>query len=329
MNPQAQVNGAFNNSHSAARQYQPTDSLDTLLAGDGQKLGTEDYGDYGQTDENSDPTAPVKGDGKLYILVDGKYVPITDDEAAGKYKNTQRYLYDSENDKYVETDLTSANTFDSSLYEQTAENNKVTAKPITGLSDTTSAYVSSGTTVTTAADIQVQASDTLNTNIISGTVAIGGAAGVGVGLTVAILNSNVQALVADNATLNAGGDIRILASAGAAIKDNEEIAKIESFGPSEHAYDHLVEEDDSETEDNSETEGNDEPKNTKELLEKQNISTTGKNTMRLISVTMGGGIAGVGVSGAVMTVFSTAKAILAGDVTNAKMWAMPTSMLWS
>ena len=54
-------------------------------------------------------------------------------------------------------------------------------------------------------DINVKANDSLSTLMISGTVAIGGTAGVGVGLSIGVLNSNVSATVAGGATHSLAG----------------------------------------------------------------------------------------------------------------------------
>ena len=91
----------------------------------------------------------------------------------------------------------------------TASGNGVSYTPagIRNLSDSTSATIGTGNHVTASGNISVLASDVPNLFVISGTVAVGGTAGVGAGVTVAVLHSNVNALVNTGAVLNAGGSI--------------------------------------------------------------------------------------------------------------------------
>lgn len=289
MNPETQVSGAFaagNGQYLQGRD--PSQKVGQSLQGDGQKLGTEDYGNYGQ--ESTD-TAPVKGDGKLYIKnSDGTYTAITDEEASTTYRNTQRYLYDTRNSTYVETDLTSANTFNDSTFAATGGTG-YTVQKLPQLSDATSAIIGGNSLVTAAENIRVLASDNLNANMISGSIAVGGGgAGVGVGLTVSVLSSNVNALVDTGAVLSAGGNIEVKSWVGAKAQSvkthSDRNNRVSNSG-------------------------------TNEQMDALGIPTQENSTIRLISVTAGGGFVGVGVSGAVLVVTSESNAILRGSVAKA------------
>ena len=280
MNPETQVSGAFaagNGQYLQGRD--PSQKVGQSLQGDGQKLGTEDYGNYGQ--ESTD-TAPVKGDGKLYIKnSDGTYTAITDEEASTTYRNTQRYLYDTRNSTYVETDLTSANTFNDSTFAATGGTG-YTVQKLPQLSDATSAIIGGNSLVTAAENIRVLASDNLNANMISGSIAVGGGgAGVGVGLTVSVLSSNVNALVDTGAVLSAGGNIEVKSWVGAKAQSvkthSDRNNRVSNSG-------------------------------TNEQMDALGIPTQESSTIRLISVTAGGGFVGVGVSGAVLVVTSESNA---------------------
>ena len=289
MNPETQVSGAFAAGNGQYLQDRdPSQKVGQSLQGDGQKLGTEDYGNYGQ--ESTD-TAPVKGDGKLYIKnSDGTYTAITDEEASTTYRNTQRYLYDTRNSTYVETDLTSANTFNDSTFAATGGTG-YTVQKLPRLSDATSAIIGGNSLVTAAENIRVLASDNLNANMISGSIAVGGGgAGVGVGLTVSVLSSNVNALVDTGATFSAGGNIEVKSWVGAKAQSvkthSDRNNRVSNSG-------------------------------TNEQMDALGIPTQENSTIRLISVTAGGGFVGVGVSGAVLVVTSESNAILRGSVAKA------------
>ena len=289
MNPETQVSGAFaagNGQYLQGRD--PSQKVGQSLQGDSQKLGTEDHGNYGQ--ESTD-TAPVKGDGKLYIKnSDGTYTAITDEEASTTYRNTQRYLYDTRNSTYVETDLTSANTFNDSTFAATGGTG-YTVQKLPQLSDATSAIIGGNSLVTAAENIRVLASDNLNANMISGSIAVGGGgAGVGVGLTVSVLSSNVNALVDTGAVLSAGGNIEVKSWVGAKAQSvkthSDRNNRVSNSG-------------------------------TNKQMDALGIPTQENSTIRLISVTAGGGFVGVGVSGAVLVVTSESNAILRGSVAKA------------
>ena len=186
------------------------------------------------------------------------------------------------------------NNMNDELYDNTAGNslNKSTGPVINGyaLEDATSAIVGSGSVVTAnGGNIDVLSSDSVNANLITGTLAVGLYAGVGVGISVMVLFSNVQAVVESGATLSASGIINVKASAGSPVADIPVMEK----GDEQSTAD------------------------IDDKLSDSSISNSATSTIRLISVTGGGGIAGVSVAVAALVVFTEAHAILAGDVTRA------------
>ncbi len=103
---------------------------------------------------------------------------------------------------------------DSSNADLTAASGKYNNLPSYESKDTTMAKIGTGSVLTSASDITVKAMDNLTADLLTGTVAVGVYAGVGVGIAVAVLYSNVLALVEDGATLSADGNIVIQAAAG-------------------------------------------------------------------------------------------------------------------
>ena len=172
-------------------------------------------------------------------------------------------------------------------YDDTVDNSSVASSRIGNLKDSTSAVVYASARLTAnGSGIAVTSSDRLNANMIAGSLGGGGYAGVGVGLAVSVLFSNVNALVESGAVLSApNGTINVSASAGSQSKTLEDI--------------------------NSDTEtANDEVKD--------KISDTTTSTIRLIGITAGGGFVGVGVTVAVLLVFTEVHAIMVGNIENAK-----------
>ena len=217
LDPQTQLDGAFKLGHSSARANKPGESLNDLLAGDGQRGGEEDYSSYGQDTS-----------GQIYVLSNGKYIPVTDEEYESKYNGQQRYLYNSRTKQYEKTSKSAsenqqfgsgedgrANAPDSSQFDSAAEGLGYSSAALDGLKDSTTAEVmGKGTAIrAVGGDINVLAADAVSAVMVSGTVAIGGTgAGVGVGLSSSTFFSNVQALVQSGAILRASGDVNVKAS---------------------------------------------------------------------------------------------------------------------
>ena len=148
----------------------------------------------------------------------------------------------------------------------------------------TGAFVGAGSSVFAAGDIRVTADQLLTADMITGTLGVAGVAGVGAGVAVAVTYADVAALVGENATLEAGGDVVVEATSASAEQDQQ----------TEQAQ--------------SVTEGL-----VKELGE--NLATYG---VRALSVTAGGGYVGVSVSAAVIALDDALRAELMGSVLSAQ-----------
>ena len=165
--------------------------------------------------------------------------------------------------------------------------------------DIVSASIGAGSTVTARSlnpsanlgNITVNASDVMTIDTVTATVSGAGVAGIGVGVAVVVSYSNVLADVGDGAKLSADGDVLIRASSSSVplvpatpTESQEELNGIIH------------------TQVNGDKEGTEEERQTSFL------------GLRAISVTGAGGIAGVGVSIAAVSMESFVRADLAGDV---------------
>lgn len=162
--------------------------------------------------------------------------------------------------------------------------------PVYNLKDTTSAYIAAGSSVTSADDITVQAQDTFCVDMVTGAIAVGGYFGGGIGIAVAVLNSNVLAYVASGATLSAIDDIFVTAKAG-----SEQLA---------------VDPDDDDA--------------TAQAGRKTGVLDTASEipgitdySVRVITVSVGGGLVGVSVALCGVSLFTQTHAYIAGNVIKA------------
>ncbi len=264
---QKQLDGAYEASNKgkedSAKTKAPDTSLTELLEGDGQKVGNEDYSEYGQDTNNTNTN--------------------TVDENGNNTKNTS--------------------TFDQTASEESGI--KYNPSTMTGKKDATTATIGNGSNVVATKDISVLAGDIVNANIITGSLAIGGAAGVGVGVSVVILHSNVEAKAGKDATLSANGKITIQATAGS---KEEAIANINSKVSGRN--------------DNSKVD----TEKTNEKLKENDTDTSTTSTIRLISITGTGGFAGVGVSAALLFVYSDVNAILESNISRAETILVETNV---
>ena len=133
-------------------------------------------------------------------------------------------------------------------------------KPSYDPADGVMATIGAGATVVSAGDISVLAYDDLVADMITGTFS-GGMAGVGVGIAVGVAYSNVVASVEDGASLSAAGDITISARTGSTATDDGDQARTSEIAKA--------------------FEGSD-----------KGIDFT-KRTIRAISISASGGIAGI------------------------------------
>ncbi|MDO4545395.1 MAG: hypothetical protein Q4C25_04495, partial [Bacillota bacterium] len=276
MDPQKQTDHVFENAHGEAQGHRPNESMDDLLASDGNNAEdvTENGSGYGQD--------------------------VKDDTGDEKETTSDAFMNDTTYDKTAKLDNKKETT------GAVINNNGVLEE----LKDTTSAIINSGTTIEAGGNLTVKAIDTLSVDLIAGSFAIGGTAGVGVGVAVAILNSNVQALVESGTTLIIGGDVLVYAQAGAAettIEDRKsDVIQVKGDGGNSSSM----------------TSGD-----INQKVKDEGISDSNKSTIRVISVTLGaGGYAGVSVAAAVLTVNSGVKAIMAGDVQKAEDVTVEASM---
>ena len=96
----------------------------------------------------------------------------------------------------------------------------------TELKDSTTAVVrggTEGTTLTAGRNVEVVSGDSLSAYMASGTLAAGLYAGVGAGVSVAVLYSNVQAVVEDNVIISAGKDVIVKAVSGSSEQTKAEL----------------------------------------------------------------------------------------------------------
>ncbi len=173
------------------------------------------------------------------------------------------------------------------------------APPEYSLWDTTSAYISTGSTVSSHSDITVQATDSIIADMVVGAFAVSVFAAVGVGVAIAVLNSDVLAYVESGATLNAGGAINVKA-----------IGK--------HGSSLLFPEDSGEQgrKDDQDSYKNDVLSQVQDLASE--VPGLADYTIRCITINAGGaGIASVNVSLCAVSLFTQTIAYMAGDVTGA------------
>ena len=243
-------------------------------------------------------------EGEFYVL---EYVKASGYEdgiqTAVQQNRANRYYTPNSGNYYIDT-------IDQRYYYNADTGSYASSEPVV-LKD---AIVNNGSVVNADKDINIISQDALNALMISGTVAVGGTAGVGVGVSVAVLNSNVVALADEGSELNAGGDIKVEATSGSAEVDTEAaLAKLPGREDSALTADMISRNNrKADKADSGATETEDEESGETASTE------TKKSTIRMISVTAGGGYVGVGVSAAVMTVFSDVAAKVAGKVTKAQ-----------
>jgi len=194
---------------------------------------------------------------------------------------------DPDSSSYGQSDDGSEDAMNDDTYDQTVDGSAVHSSRIGDLSDSTSAMVYASAAVTAnGGNIEITSSDRVNANMIAGTFGVGAYAGVGVGLAVSVLFSNVNAMVESGAVLSApNGTVKVSASTGSEAKDIENI--------------------------------NDDTQSVNDKVADL-IFDTDTSTIRLISVTGGGGLVGVGVTIAVLLVFTEVNAVIAGNVAAAR-----------
>ena len=166
------------------------------------------------------------------------------------------------------------------------------------------AYIGENATITSGENINVRANDILSSLMISGTIAVGGGgAGVSVGISVGVMNSNVAAQVAEGAKLNAGNDITIHASTGGGktstgLNGNAEAGEVTAYTNNQNDKD---------------------PKDPTQTRGEGKTGKASSSAVRMIGVVLAGGMyAGVGVGLGTLVVTSEVKSIMAGKVESAQ-----------
>lgn len=166
--------------------------------------------------------------------------------------------------------------------------------------DSVSALVGSGVHIVSALDILVSAKDTVQAEMFNASVAGSGVAAVGVGLSTAVLYSNVVAGVDEGAALEADGDITVSAYSGSKEYENETDDVIRNSAVS----DMLSGVSDSE------------------------LDIT-KRTIRVVSISASGsGIAGVAVAGSALSLSNITTAYMNADVTRANELCVSAASLY-
>ena len=157
-----------------------------------------------------------------------------------------------------------------------ASKHPVSAKP-----DTVSAFAGNSSVLTAGGNIAIEAKDNTALDLITGTLAVSGTAGVGIGMTVGILYANVLAYTEEQVTLKAGQNITVQATGCAEAQNNKNTVA-------------------------------------KDNVKEQNTgsdTTTSMNAgdsyqIRVITVAGAAGVAGVTASGASLDVYTVTKAYL-------------------
>ena len=175
------------------------------------------------------------------------------------------------------------------------------------LKDAVTSTVNTKAEIHAGKDIKVLAAEQVAMRVISGTVGVGGTSGAAVGVTVAILYSNVEAVVNAAAVLDAGGNVIVHAESTTANRN------LEKLGLSYDGKDYKSGDVDKKAEkDTEEKKGDDKATGDKESNEK----IKAENNIFIISVNAGiGGVGGLAVSLSWLSVQSNVMAKVLGKVT--------------
>ena len=145
--------------------------------------------------------------------------------------------------------------------------------------------------------MEVVSGDSLSAYMASGTLAAGLYAGVGAGVSVAVLYSNVQAVVEDNVIISARKDVIVKAVSGSSEQTKAELKYDAAKG----------------------TDGSKVLNDKVKESDPDNAAATGdKSTILVIGVTGSGGIAGVSVTVASLNLMNKTYARMAGNIVKAE-----------
>ncbi len=204
--PQSNVEEAFSKSDSRTLKYSREDEQGN--ASDADVSAYLDQRNVSQTSVSSGSA-------------DGNNLSIVSEDSA-KNSTADTTGTTSVEDIYAEKEDANGNSTVDSIAN--ADSNR----PAQNLKDTTSAFIGAGSIIKAAGNISVIAIDNTTLDIITGAVAIGGGAGVGIGASIVILYSNVLAFTQDESVLEAGGSILVQAVAGSVAVNHPDSKTVES-----------------------------------------------------------------------------------------------------
>lgn len=157
--------------------------------------------------------------------------------------------------------------------------------------------VYTGSSVNASGYLCIEAVEKYRGTVLSGSLGIAGTAGIGTAIAVMKLESEVTSDIRPGTVLKCGGEVNINAQAGKADSTGSFISVLNTMGHQKDANEAL--------------------KNAQKKLAdgKAEGEDYSDNALLLISVTgTGGGVAGVGISGAVLISYSNAKATISGKI---------------
>ena len=250
---------------------------------DGQRLAQNLEGDGTRVSDNTVGHKVHKKDKDGNLMYDEQGNPIYE----MVFDGTTGYRDDSFDKEYNDEDQPGANfqPDEDANEDLTNAGSLGPTQPDYDPKDSTQAFIGKNAVVTSAGDITVTAYDNLTADMVTATISGGAYAGVGVGMAVGILFSNVMAYVEDDAVLSAAGDITVYARGGSTpvTADPDKNAALEKAIKGES----------------------------------ENGVTIADLTIRAVSFTAGGGFVGVGVAAGVVVLNSNIKAYIEGDVVKA------------
>lgn len=209
--PQALINDQKANSPGVTNAYYQQYSGDWLadsLQGDGSRVsnntvGHEEYvydsdgNKIQKRDGNGNPIFDENGNPvwETQIVFDGE-TGYRDDSFDKEYEDGDQPGAEFQADEKANSDLTNAGSMGAT-------------QPSYDPKDSTSAFIGKNAVVVSAGDINITACDNVTADMVTATISGGAYAGVGVGMAVGVLFSNILAYVEDDAVLSAAGDITV------------------------------------------------------------------------------------------------------------------------
>ncbi len=275
--PNSFLNQAFGASHSSAAGYKDSVSdLGAQLAGDGERQSDVSVGHKDTVTDGDEPEEGGTFDGSSgYLDDDFNNASFTDDNDSGERGEN------AEIDPGKNEDISQAGEVGPRYPTVTDSDGVVT--PLEP-QDRVMAFIAEDVVVEAAGAVHVKADSLTNVDMLTGTISAGAYAAVSAGVAVAVLFTNVEARIADDACISADGGITVEAiSRSAEIPqgdDGAEQARNKALG---------------------------------DALEE--VFTT--RTIRVVSITGSAALVGVGVSVATVVLQNVTNAVMEGDVEGA------------